>query len=398
MHRIACVILSLFITSGINAFDVKDEYLPTDTLETATTINETPITAVLSTPDTLEDASLPTPPDTVRRRKPLSKILNPIMRAADAVTDFFMGCDTNYVTPQKYEFTAQAELSYFHDYYRMTSSESGKSKNMVLQSGNPLVLGAYVYWSIFGYGRSINLEDIGHSRPNSQGTGYRNSLVLNTARIVAEIYNFKLGKNAKFTNISDIDLTGQDRNFVGLKSRCEGIDAQYIFNHRRYSWPAAFGENAVQRRSQGSWKLGFSYSHVSIDFDASLLSPYIYQQIDSTLLFNHVSYHDYAVSVGYGYNWAFRRNCILAVSILPSIGYRRSDITNDSHSRDILRRVSTDIFFRTSLFWNNTKYFTGLVVDVHTYAYRQDKFSLTNSYGTVKFIAGFNFLKKGEYK
>ena len=302
------------------------------------------------------------------------RVLNTVFKTADAVTNFFMGCDTNYVTPQKYEFTAQAELSYWHDFYRMSSSKSGVDKSMSLESGNPLVLGGYVYWSILGYGHSINLGDIGKPKGETNGTGHRNVFVLNTARIIAEVYTFKSGKSAKFTSISDIDLEGKDRTFTGLNSKCFGIDAQYIFNHRRYSWPAAFGENAVQRKSQGSWKLGFSYNHVT------------------------VSYKDYAISIGYGYNWAFRRNCILAVSVLPSIGYRQSDITEYNEDKAVLRRISTDVFFRTSLFWNNTKYFTGFVVDLHSYAYRERKFSLTNAYGTVKYIVGFDFLKKKQYK
>lgn len=324
------------------------------------------------------------------------RVLNTVFKGADAVTNFFMGCDTNYVTPQKYEFTTQAELSYWHDFYRLSSSESGKS--MTLQSGNSLVLGGYIYWSIFGYGHSVNLGDIGKPQGETNGTGHRNSFVLNTARIIAEIYTFKSGKSARFTSISDIDLEGQDRTFTGLSSKCFGIDAQYIFNHRRYSWPAAFGENAVQRKSQGSWKLGFSYNHVTVTFNRNELSPYIAERIDTTLLFNKVSYKDYAISIGYGYNWAFRRNCILAVSILPSIGYRQSDITEHNLDKAVLRNISTDVFFRTSLFWNNTKYFTGIVVDLHTYAYRERKFSLTNAYGTVKYIVGFDFLKKKRYK
>ena len=204
--------------------------------------------------------------------------------------------------------------------------------------------------------------------------------------------------NGDMISTSDIDLEGQDRTFTGLSSKCFGIDAQYIFNHRRYSWPAAFGENAVQRKSQGSWKLGFSYNHVTVTFNRNELSPYIAERIDTTLLFNKVSYKDYAISIGYGYNWAFRRNCILAVSVLPSIGYRQSDITEYNEDKAVLRRISTDVFFRTSLFWNNTKYFTGFVVDLHTYAYRERKFSLTNAYGTVKYIVGFDFLKKKQYK
>ncbi len=331
-------------------------------------------------------------------KKPKKGLLNTVVKTMDAVTNFFMGCDTNYVTPQKYEFTGQMELSYWHDYYRIASSKTGKTNSMSLHSGNPLVLGGYVYWSVIGYGHSINLGDIGKPEGETNGTGHRNSLSLNTARLFAEIYTFRSGKSAKFTNITDIDLKDHDRKFKGLNSKCFGFDAQYIFNHKRYSWPAAFGENAVQRKSCGSWKLGLSYNQVDVTFNKDELQAYIAQQIDTTLLFNKVSYRDYSISFGYGYNWAFRKNCIWAVSVLPSIGYRQSDITKSGEDKDILRSISTDVVFRTSVFWNNTKYFTGLVLDIHTYAYREKKFSLTNNYGTVKFIMGLNFLKKSKYR
>ena len=44
--------------------------------------------------------------DSTKERRTLSTVLRPVLNIADAVTNFFMGCDTNYVTPQKYEFTA----------------------------------------------------------------------------------------------------------------------------------------------------------------------------------------------------------------------------------------------------------------------------------------------------
>ena len=324
--------------------------------------------------------------------KPRKSFFQKVLNFADGVTNFFMGCDTDYVTPQLYEFTTQAELSYWHDYYRMTSSHTGTTNSMTLQSGNPLILGGYVYWSILGYGYSTDVKNL-NFRGGSKITNHRNSFTLNTARIVAEIYTFKSGKSAEITGITNLPLKKEDKEFDGLSSECFGIDAQYIFNHKRYSWPAAFGENAVQRRSQGSWKLGFSYNITKVDFDASRLSPYVVEHVDSTLLFNHVSYRDYAVSFGYGYNWAFRRNCLLAVSVLPALGYRHADISGKvEHS--ILRKISTDVVFRASIFWNNTRVFSGFVLDFHTYSYREHKFGLTNTYGTLKYIIGFNFLKK----
>lgn len=47
-----------------------------------------------------------------------------------------------------------------------------------------------------------------------------------------------------------------------------------------------------------------------------------------------------------------------------------------------------------SLFWNNTRAFTGLIFETHTYSYRKNKFGLTNTYGTLKLLIGVNFWRK----
>ena len=94
----------------------------------------------------------------------------------------------------------------------------------------------------------------------------------------------------------------------------------------------------------------------------------------------------------------FKRNCLLAVSLLPSIGYRSSNVSEDKSSKFNMENISTDLIARASLFWNNTKYFTGLVFEMHTYAYREKHFGLTNSFGTFKLIVGLNIFKKSQYK
>lgn len=307
----------------------------------------------------------------------------------DNVTEFLMGCDTNYVTPQLYEFTTQAELSYYHDYYRVSSYHENETNHMTLQTTSPMTLGGYVYWGIFGYGRTWTLGE-------SNAPSYRNTYTLNLARFFAELYTFKTGRNTKFTDVSGIDLSNKDTRFRGLNSDCFGLDVQYIFNNKHYSWPAAFGANAVQRKSAGSWKLGFTYDKISIDLDHSEIPDYIKTKADTTLFFNEINYYDYALSFGYSYNWVFKKNCLLAISVIPSLGYRRTNV--DAPEGYILNNLTTDIFFRASLFWNSTRFFSGLMLDLHTYSYREKKFGLTNTFGTVKFITGLNFLKKSKYR
>lgn len=316
-----------------------------------------------------------------------------LTRMMNGVEQFFMGCDTSYVTPQKYQLTAQMELSYWHDYYFLRSSQTNNT--MVIQSDPSVILGGYIYYSILGYGAVWNLNDLGVKAGKTNGTSLRQSLVIHTAKIFAEYYTFNSGKGAEIRRASGIDLRGKNRTFHGLDSRCNGFNAVYMFNNRHFSWPAAFGTNAVQRKSCGSWSIGFQYNHQKISFNKEALPTYIEQNIDSTLLFNKVNYNDYSLSVGYSYNCVLGRNVLYAVSLMPNIGYRRSNITEaQAGEHSILNDISTDVNLRMSLFWNNTRCFSGLMLEAHTYSYRKDKFGLTNTYGTLKYIIGLNFWRK----
>lgn len=70
-------------------------------------------------------------PSTVLNRKNDSgkkhNLFNVIGDKFSKITNFFMECDTNYITPQLYQFTGQVEANYWHDYYRLTSNEIGRA-------------------------------------------------------------------------------------------------------------------------------------------------------------------------------------------------------------------------------------------------------------------------------
>jgi hypothetical protein len=317
-----------------------------------------------------------------------------LVRALDGVTNFFMECDTNYVTPQQYNMTAQMEVSYWHDYYFMRSSQTGNT--MVIVSDPSVILGGHVYYSIFGYGAVWNMNDLGIKAGKTNGTSLRQTFSVHTAKIFAEYYMFNSGKGAEIRSVSGIDMKGKPRAFHGLDSRCNGFNVMYIINNKRFSWPAAFGANAVQRKSCGSWSVGFQYNHQDITFDKDELPDYITEDedFDPTLLFSRVNYHDYNVSFGYSRNCVLGRNVMFAYSLTPSVGYRRSDITEAQKDHSILNNLSTDLNLRMSVFWNNTRMFNGLIIEAHTYDYRKDKFGLTNTYGTIKYLMGVNFWKK----
>ena len=62
--------------------------------------------------------------------------------------------------------------------------------------------------------------------------------------------------------IKDIDLKSddtptlsQDIPFGGLGVSITGLNAYYILNHRKFSYPAAFSQSTCQRKSCGSRRL-----------------------------------------------------------------------------------------------------------------------------------------------
>ena len=126
-------------------------------------------------------------------------------------------------------------------------------------------------------------------------------------------------------------------------------------------------------------------------------------QLSSSLLFDSLRYTDYNLSVGYGYNWVFAKNCLLNVALLPAVAYKKSRI-NDQPTQSgtswaqWIRDINFDLITRAGITWNNSKYYVGASLVLHTYDYRKPTFSMTNSFGSLRIYMGFNFWKKKEYR
>lgn len=109
--------------------------------------------------------------------------------------------------------------------------------------------------------------------------------------------------------------------FDGFKSSIKGFNLYYIFNHRRFSYPAAYSQSTVQRRSAGSMLLGIGYTEHELEVNWDKLTNLVDEKlnknltnggtpeakIDSSLMFSKVKYSDVNVTCGYAYNWVLPR-------------------------------------------------------------------------------------------
>lgn len=61
-------------------------------------------------------------------------------------------------------------------------------------------------------------------------------------------------------NFGNIDHLDED----ALTMKTFNLAAYYVFNHRHFSFPAAFYQNYIQKRSGGSWLLGLNFQSGSV--------------------------------------------------------------------------------------------------------------------------------------
>jgi len=114
----------------------------------------------------------------------------------------------------------------------------------------------------------------------------------------------------------DFHGDGGDKRLESDESTLKVLNlvAYYTFNHRRFSYPAAFTQSYIQRRSAGSWLLGISYQGGSIRTNDEVLKQRSSDAPETTIKFGHIG-----LGGGYGYNLVLGRKWLLHLSMLPTV-------------------------------------------------------------------------------
>ncbi len=309
--------------------------------------------------------------------------------------------DTLYISPNKYKFAFMLENSNWYEYYRFKSTEDNPH-TLIFAPKMSYKLGGYFGWKWIFIGYSIDLRNIfGGKKNKEQRTEF--GLSLYSSIVGCDLYYRKSGNAFKVRNIEDFLPDNYENNIItdmdGFSVKIKGLNAYWIFNHKRFSYPAAYSQSTNQRRNAGSLIAGISYSDHNINFDRNRLPGVVLEQLNNTFDFRKISYKDFSLSLGYSYNWVFVKNCLANISLTPAIAYKHSEIeTNVGTKYPESNKINFDLITRAGITYNNSKYFVGASLVMHTYDYRSNYFYLNNSFGTIRIYAGFNFLKKKEYR
>ena len=175
----------------------------------------------------------------------------------------------------------------------------------------------------------------------SMGLGYMGlmaSVALNPAQLWGKYRDYEYNLNS-YSNRTGFDIIYQDaHNYSGwherenserfefpndvLTMKTLNVNGYYAFNYRKFSYPAAFSQSYIQKRSAGSLLLAASFQGQKGTAEHVMKSK--------------IKTFNIGIGAGYGYNWVPARNWLFHISALPTfIVYNHASITTDGDRKPI---------------------------------------------------------------
>jgi hypothetical protein len=99
-----------------------------------------------------------------------------------------------------------------------------------------------------------------------------------------------------------------------------GFSTLHVFNNERFSYRAAFNQDAWQRKSAGSWLLGGYATYYDVSSDSSLVPSVLSERFDTTLQFKSGAFFDVGIMGGYAHTFVVSRHWFLTGSAALGFG------------------------------------------------------------------------------
>ena len=250
-------------------------------------------------------------PQTSEKKPGLGKRINNKLSKKYFTTKY----DTNYVARPKEKWLLRLLGNQTGNYIHAKGTVHDVYSKYDLHTKTNYTMGLEVNYCDIAATFSINPAKIGGDYNdyefNFEYHGQMISFDINYLRATSLKGDMKLG---------DIDHLDEE----GMRMNVVNASAYYIFNNRKFSYPAALFQNYYQLRSAGSWLAGLTVQSGSIKTTDALkernpLAPEV-----------HLTFANVALGGGYGYNFVFGQcsQWLLHLSALPSlVVYKHNRLT-----------------------------------------------------------------------
>lgn len=136
-----------------------------------------------------------------------------------------------------------------------------------------------------------------------------------------------------------------------------GINTQYIFNDRRFSYRATFLQNEYQKKSAGSALIGGNINFIRIKGDSTLVRQELWNNFD----YSRSNIFNLGVNGGYAYTFVIRRHFFITASLVGGLGVNITRLQDaDGGNTRQQAGVHYGYTVRTGAGYNSERYYAGL--------------------------------------
>jgi hypothetical protein len=157
--------------------------------------------------------------------------------------------------------------------------------------------------------------------------------------------------------------TTNDRFYLrpDLKVRALGANVQYIFNHKKFSYRAAFLQNEWQQKSAGTWLVGFELFAGSIRADSTIIPTVVDQPLSQSDI-RRFTFVEFGPNIGYAYTYVYKRYYFVTGAASVSLDLGFNDVA-ERESKQSTFGFNPNTLFRVSGGYNSTAWaFTAMYV------------------------------------
>lgn len=269
---------------------------------------------------------------------------------------FFNSYNPDYVVGTGKRFNIKAKTNLVTDFYNFMFEDENRTR-MMMVSNPAYTAGLYLTYMAVSIGYDINMGKFFGGGPIRNTFNFQ----FNCSLFAADLY---LTSNDIGSTITRFGPKGHsshtDIEFHGINNKSWGLDTYYFFNHKNYSQAAAFAFSKIQVKSAGSFYAGISISETKYDFDFNVLP----EEMRNSLPLKDYDYYyradtrNYALRLGYGYNWVFHKGWTFAISESPNIGFRKGWVLNPADTKTTFSLYN---HLTASIVYNHNEWFVGAI-------------------------------------
>ena len=176
------------------------------------------------------------------------------------------------------------------------------------------------------------------------------------------------------------------------------LSAYYFFNHRKFSYRAAFVRNEIQKKGAGSIIAG---TYIRFDLGASqgsFVPEDIPDSLNTTFMINSYLSGNYGLSFGYTYTFVIWKKFFINLSLVPGFGLKTMVVNTTEGSFKPKVGLSGRAVFRSALGYEHKYFYLGISSISITNSFSYENIDISAHTSKFRFFVGkrFDISKKKE--